>query len=415
MSSNGLAAYRALQRKHDLEDAVRRREKLSPAAVKIDETLAIMDNQIDWLTRLTPVNIDKIKGEFIASGFSYMPDSEYGEGLTNDAPVLRKHLFALPIDDIENPLIEALLIEKQRELDRQIELVRMRDRDGFILASVDLFGSVEEHLLELAHDIMDNVPVLPCDEADCDANVVANAAHKASAYYASYNSHFKCDVIIDPNPGTGLYTSLGNFHIAHDYRVTNARIDPLIQHEIGTHIVTRHNGRCQPLHTLAGGLADYDVLQEGLAVMAEYLAGYLPADRLRILAARVIAAHMAVEEYKGAEIYACLTEEFQMNSDMAFETAVRAKRGGGLTKDALYLKGLSELLAYLHHDGEMEILFLGKFSLKQLHSLEKLLEQGVLTPPDLIPQYLLNKSAQERLNRVRSLPLCSLYQESPEQ
>ena len=124
---------------------------------------------------------------------------------------------------------------------------------------------------------------------------------------------------------------------------------------------------------------------------------------------------MAVEEYKGAEIYACLTEEFQMNSDMAFETAVRAKRGGGLTKDALYLKGLSELLAYLHHDGEMEILFLGKFSLKQLHSLEKLLEQGVLTPPDLIPQYLLNKNAQERLNRVRSLPLCSLYQESPEQ
>ncbi|HEY9091772.1 tyrosine/phenylalanine carboxypeptidase domain-containing protein [Parasphingorhabdus sp.] len=415
MSSSGLAAFRASQRKHDLEDDSRRRAKLSPAAAQIDEALAIMDSQIDWLTRLTPVNIDKIKTEFIASGFRYMPDSEYGEGLSNDAPVLRKHLFALPIDEIENPLIEALLIEKQRELDRQIELVRMRDRDGFILASVDLFGSVGEQLLEQADDIMKNVPALPSDEADCDANAVAHAARKATAFYTSSNPDFKCDVIIDPNPGTGLYTSMGNFHIAYDYRVANSRIDPLIQHEVGTHVVSRHNGLCQPLHTLAGGLADYDVLQEGLAVMAEYLAGYLPADRLRILAARVIAAHMAIEEYKGAEIYACLAEEFHMNSDMAFETAVRAKRGGGLTKDALYLKGLSELLAYLHHDGEMEILFLGKFALKQLHSLEKLLEQGVIIPPDIIPQFLHNRNAQERLNRVRSMSLCSLYQESPEQ
>jgi len=123
---------------------------------------------------------------------------------------------------------------------------------------------------------------------------------------------------------------------------------------------------------------------------------------------------MAVEECSGADIYACLFEEFGMDTDTAFNTALRAKRGGGLTKDALYLKGLSELLAYLHHDGDMEILFLGKFALKQLHSLEKLLEQGIISPPDIIPQFLTDAGAQKRLQRVRSLPLNSLYQESPE-
>lgn len=388
--------------------------RLSPVEAKIDEELARMDGQIDWLTRLTPVNINAIKSAFVASGYRDMPDSEYGEGLRNDATLLRRQLFALPIDEIENPLIEALLIEKQRELDRQIELVRMRDRDGFILASVDLFGSVDEHLLDQAHEIMASVPIKVADEADSDAHAVAHAARKATAYYASRNPAFKCDVLIDPNPGNALYTSFGNLHIAKDYRVPSSRIDPLIQHEIGTHVVTRHNGRCQPLHTLAGGLSDYDELQEGLAVMAEYLAGYLPADRLRILAARVIAAHMAVEECSGAEIYACLSEEFQMEADTAFNTALRAKRGGGLTKDALYLKGLSELLAYLHHDGDMEILFLGKFALKQLHSLEKLLELGIINPPDIIPVFLTEANAQKRLARARSLPLNSLYQESPE-
>ncbi|WP_373491164.1 tyrosine/phenylalanine carboxypeptidase domain-containing protein [Parasphingorhabdus sp.] len=388
--------------------------RLSPVEAQVDEELAKMDSQIDWLTRLTPVNINAIKSAFVASGYRDMPDSEYGEGLSNDAPVMRRQLFALPIDQIENPLIEALLIEKQRELDRQIELVRMRDRDGFILASVDLFGSVDEHLLDQAHDIMAQVPAKGADEADRDANAVAHVARKATAFYATQNSDFACDVIIDPNPGTALYTCFGNLHIATDYCVPASRINPLIQHEIGTHVVTRHNGRCQPLHTLAGGLSDYDELQEGLAVMAEYLAGYLPADRLRILAARVIAAHMAVEESSGADIYACLTEEFHIGADMAFDTALRAKRGGGLTKDALYLKGLSELLAYLQHDGDMEILFLGKFALKQLHSLEKLLEQGIIHPPDIIPSFLTDADARKRLQRVRSLPLHALYQESPE-
>jgi len=391
-----------------------RYQRLSPTAAAIDEELARMDSQIDWLTRLTPVNFNAIKSAFIASGYRDMPDSEYGEGLSNDAPVLRRQLFALPIEEIDNPLIEALLIEKQRELDRQIELVRMRDRDGFILASVDLFGSVDEQLLEQAHDIMALVPRKAPDEADSDANAVAHAGRKATAFYASQNPDFTCEVIIDPNPGTALYTSFGNLHIATDYRVPASRINPLIQHEIGTHAVTRHNGRCQPLHTLAGGLSDYDELQEGLAVMAEYLAGYLPADRLRILAARVIAAHMAVDECSGADIYACLFEQFGMDAETAFSTALRAKRGGGLTKDALYLKGLSELLAYLHHGGDMEILFLGKFALKQLHSLEKLLEQGIVSPPDIIPQFLTDAAAQKRLQRVRSLPLNSLYQESPE-
>ena len=63
------------------------------------------------------------------------------------------------------------------------------------------------------------------------------------------------------------------------------RVDPLIQHEVGTHTITRFNGRCQPLDTLECGLADYDALQEGIAVLAEYMAGNMPPSRLRVLAA----------------------------------------------------------------------------------------------------------------------------------
>ena len=51
----------------------------------------------------------------------------------------------------------------------------------------------------------------------------------------------------------------------------------LLQHEIGTHVVTHVNGSRQPLRLLGAGLAGYDETQEGLAVFAEYLVGGLTA------------------------------------------------------------------------------------------------------------------------------------------
>ena len=389
-------------------------QALCEAAIGVDRALEKMDRKIDWLERLTPVNIDEIWDGFQASAFRSMPDSQYGEGLDRDAPVLRSELFELPVREIKNPLIEALLLEKQRELDRQIELVRMRDKDGFILASIDLFGHVSERLLQTALDLLETVPIFPADDEDVGVSEVCEAAEAAISGYRERAADFRCEVVVDPTPGTSMYVSAGNFHVAHDYRTSRYRVEPLIAHEIGTHVVTRHNGRRQPLHTLAGGLCDYDVLQEGLAVLGEYLAGYLPADRLRILAARVVAAHMAVGEEKGAEIYSCLVDEHGIRSKDAFDTAVRAKRGGGLTKDALYLKGLEELIAYLSHDDEFEILFLGKFGLKQLPSLQKLIDQGILHRPELLPAYYNDEAARQRLAQARKLPLKALYQERPQ-
>lgn len=387
--------------------------RLCAAAIEVDRALARMDEQVDWLTRLTPVNIAEIWDGFRASNYREMPDSRFGEGLENDAPVLRSELFAPPVRKIENNLLQALMLEKQREIDQQIELVRMRGKDGFILASIDLFGHVSEQLLQDARDLLDEVPTVPADPDDVGAAEICDAARLEVAEYRRRHPQFQCEVLVDPTPGTSLYVSQGDFHVAHDFRTSRSRVVPLIQHEIGTHAVTRHNGLRQPLRTLAGGLADYDELQEGVAVLAEYLAGYLPAQRLRTLAARVVAAHMAVEERSGPEIYACLIEEHRIDSETAFDTALRAKRGGGLTKDALYLKGLAELLAYLRGGGEFEILFLGKFALKHLHSLGTLIDEGILHQPEILPPYLEDTSAMARLAQARQIPLKQFYQKSP--
>lgn len=388
-------------------------DAMDDAAVAVDIALAQMDARVDWLSRLTPINAAEIWEGFAASGFHEMPDSIFADGLQRDAPMLRKALFSLPIHDIGNRLVQALMLEKQREIDSQIELVAMRDEAGFILASINLFGHVNERLLALAHDVLDTVPVFPDDHHDAGATEMAAAAEAEVARIQAQQPDFACEVIIDPHPGVSLYVSQGNLHIAPDFNAPSSRIGPLIQHEIGTHAISRHNGRRQPLKVLAGGLADYDELQEGLAVLAEYLSGYLPAERLRTLAARVIAADMAVREAPGPEIFACLAEDHAIPQDTAFDTALRAKRGGGLTKDALYLKGLAELLAYLANDGDLEVLMLGKFALKHLHTVEQLLDAGVLVPPEILPAWLAGEAARRRLGDARVTPLAALYQEHP--
>jgi uncharacterized protein (TIGR02421 family) len=394
-------------------EAPTREQGLCEVALSVDSALARMDAQVDWLSHLTPLNVAEIWEGFVASDYREMPECRFTQGLGEEAPTLRRELFTLPVNKIAHPLIEALLLEKQREIDQQIELVEMRGQAGFVLASMDLFGHADEHLLASAEEVLDKVPVLPADDCDVAAAQVVAAACAEVARIRAIHPDFASEVLRNPHPGVSLYVSKGDLHVASDFTAPTARIDPLIQHEIGTHAVSHHNGRRQPLRVLASGLAGYDELQEGLGVLAEYLAGYLPAVRLRTLAARVIAADMAAREAMGPEIFACLVEDHAIPPATAFDTTLRAKRGGGLTKDALYLKGLGELLGYLARGGEIECLMLGKFALRHVHTIERLLDEGLLSPPEILPAFITGQAAQQRLADARNTPLHALYQECP--
>ena len=70
-------------------------------------------------------------------------------------------------------------------------------------------------------------------------------------------------------------------------------------------MLTYYNGRAQPFRQLYSGLAGYDALQEGLAVLAEYLVGGLTRPRLRLLAARVLAAQSVTD---GASFVDCFRQ-----------------------------------------------------------------------------------------------------------
>ena len=70
----------------------------------------------------------------------------------------------------------------------------------------------------------------------------------------------------------------------------------LAHHEIGVHLVTTLNGRAQPLKVLSIGCPLNTMTQEGMTILAEYLAGCLTIKRLKILALRVLAVDSMLKE-----------------------------------------------------------------------------------------------------------------------
>jgi uncharacterized protein (TIGR02421 family) len=175
----------------------------------------------------------------------------------------------------------------------------------------------------------------------------------------------------------------------------------LLHHEIGTHALTYFNGLAQPFRQLSLGLPGYDELQEGLAVLAEFLSGGLTPSRLRTLAARVVAVHMLLDGASFVDVFRELHHRNGFQQEAAFTITTRVFRGGGLTKDAVYLRGLLRILEYLGSGGSLETLFVGKIAAHHVKMIRELQARNVLVPAPLLPRYLEDRRAKERLERVR--------------
>lgn len=383
---------------------------LPPAAHLVDDEMARISLEFDWLKAVSPLGTAQLWDDFRASGCRETPRFRYPEpGI--DIGRTRQRLLELPIRDIEDPVLEALLAEKQHELDRHLELIELRATVGFLQVSIDLFGVAAPDLYATAQHILDAVPADATPISECvSVDEVRAAAHRQFAHYRARCPDFAAEVEISDDITAGLMVSKDKLVVCTTLRIPRDRLDALLHHEIGTHIVTFHNGSHQPLQQLQFGLAHYDELQEGLGVLAEYLAGNLPASRLRTLAARVVAVRRLTEGASFSDVYHELRTRHRFAGRAAFVISTRVFRGGGLTKDVVYLRGLRELIEYLREGHAFDRLFVGKFSLAELPAIERLHRNRQLAPPALLPSYLHNAQAEQRLAECVDVPLEHLYQ-----
>jgi hypothetical protein len=139
-----------------------------------------------------------------------------------------------------------------------------------------------------------------------------------------------------------------------------------------------------------------------LAVLSEYLVGGLSKPRLRLLAARVVASQLLVDGASFIDTFRQLDRDCDFPQRTAYTVTMRTYRGGGLTKDAVYLRGLVEILDYLKKGVQLDPLFVGKIAADHIPFIRELQHRKVLRPPPLTPRYLELPGVPERLGRVRN-------------
>ncbi len=397
-TSCGVASFNALGRKY-----------LKEKVFEIDKKLADIENSYQFLWLVSPVNIHKIKETFLESKYKKLLDYHY-RLLPIDPDVLKRKLYNLRFEDIDDPAMSYLFREKREELDQQITMLSERGTKNFLYDSVRLYQGIDPHLFSEAKQILEKIPEVDFTENDqtLDSKAFSSLARKEFDFFRNQDENFKCKVHIRKDVNI-MMVSQGELYIPEDYKLSEIDAKGLIQHEVGTHVLTYHNGLQQPLKQLSIGLADYDPLQEGLAVMSEYLVNALTPNRLRTLAGRVIAGEAVKQGGDFQEIFRLLTLTYDFSTERAFNITSRIMQGGGFLKDIIYLKGLVDLRKYLQKGGDYESLLTGKFALKHTKIIEELTDRKVLKTGALRPSYLLNEESAKRIKLIRDgLPISQM-------
>jgi len=378
------------------------RRELIPKIWEIDEQLVEIDKRIKFLMLVSPVNGAKAWNEFKKNRYRQVPVFHY-RMLPDDPELLKRSLYNIRVEDIDDPTLGFLFREKRAETDKMLTMLIERESPDFFYGSLQLFGGVGNKLISEAKNILDFMPNGESDDnrggeyynARQFARLAKEELMFLSAQWPGVKNHVEIKNTID-----SMMVDKGVFYIPAKIRISKKRAEALIQHEIGTHVLTYYNGKNQPLKLLSSGVSGYEELQEGIAVLAEYLSGGLSRARMKVLAGRVMAVDSLINHHDFVKTFEMLTAEYHFKPDEAFFMTMRVYRGGGFTKDAIYLRGFLSVIRYLKKGNPLEPLLIGKIRQNYLPVVNELISREILKPVSIIPRYLTDADSLKRLSLI---------------
>lgn len=219
------------------------------------------------------------------------------------------------------------------------------------------------------------LPTIPASSADgqlCLRGLIERVALAAGLHVS---------VRVEPNLTAGAATGDHTVFVA-DRHFTLREAWRLAVHEVLGHLTAAENGGLQPLRLLEWGTAFSFADQEGVAISIEAAFGVLDRARLRALAGRVLATRSMHAGAAFGETARTLLRDYGFSASEAIAISERAYRGGGVARDAGYLRGYLRVREALAR-GETTIdeLRMGRVGLDALPELRSLRAQGLIHPP----------------------------------
>ena len=369
------------------------------AALDADRKLDKVARSFDFLLSVSPINSREAMERFFAASETKPPKFRY-RPLTVDPAAAKRDLYAVDLSIIEDPLLERLLSEKRQEIDHQLTMLATRNTGAFKAASLLQYGTVGNRLLADAQAILARPKRAKAAGEVVGAIDVAAAAHDLVSRYRAIDDRFDATIEIRDDVGS-LLVSGGKLMIAGNTAMLRSRVDALLAHEISIHLLTYFNGAAQGLTAFRTGLANYEGVQEGLGVFAEWAVGGLSEPRMRLLAGRVVAVAAMLDGAEFIDVYRDLVDRYRLRRKAAFDISTRVFRSGGFAKDLIYLKGFQDVMALVGQGAALDPFWIGKIAVDHVDEIEELMQRNLVRPPLFQPEFFGRADVQRRIAAVR--------------
>ncbi len=360
---------------------------LDESILRVDTALYRLVKDFEILSYVNPINIEHEKKLFFQHKCQQNPQFRYSH-LTINPFELKRKLYRISVENIMDIHIQKMYKEVIDSYADKVDMLANLGNEKFLINCLRYFGSPSEEDIKNANFLIYSPDMSDEDDAENIDTETAAGIFLQSA--AAYGFKFKIETSNKLTSKALVNNSRQALILKKGAMFSRRNLEALVHHEIGVHMVTTINARLQPIQLFNIGLPLNTLTQEGLAILSEYFSGNLTTMRLKELGLRVIAAHLIVKGYDFKETFAALTQEYKMPAEKAFYLTTRIYRGGGFTKDYLYLRGFRDILKYYRAGKSLNLLLIGKTSLAYADIIQEMIERGMLKPPKYLSLCLQN-------------------------
>ena len=354
-------------------------KKIDPALSKIDKDLFRLTKNFELLAYINPINNTSEQNKFIKNNASSTPKFRYSPIKINPYE-LKKELSNLPTASISDVSIRHLYESIINSYFDKIDLLSSLNTPKFLYNSLRYFGRPSKKDINNAKYLL-HLPEIAIEPTKAPSLGTDEAIISFRKGLDEYGFDSKIELSKRVISQVMVLNSKKTIQFRPDAKFTRSEINALVAHEIGVHMVTTMNSASQKLKLFSVGFPVNTETQEGLAILSEYLSGNITMKRLKKIALRVIVVDMMCSGANFIECFNFIKQNHITNPNEAFTLVTRIFRGGGFTKDYLYLSGFVKILRFWNNDNDLNPLLIGKTSLNFYNVIDEMIEREMVEKP----------------------------------
>jgi hypothetical protein len=274
------------------------------------------------------------------------------------------------------------------------------DSNKRLKISLQKYGKTKKRLVKKAKKDLEKLKGHVREKKEISAKEISKALEKAIKSYGIQVKRGRkkkegyWNIIGRKKPETSIDPLLKEISYCKKRMFSKESLKRLPNHEISRHLLSAENASIQPIKIFRTGVRGYLPTEEGLAMWCEEQTKTLDLTAFQKYAARYLLADLAIRKKTFRECFQELIK-YGIDADEAWETTKRCFYGGdgknpSSVKVQVYYQGYHEIKDFLKKNKKINksIFWIGKFKLKDLKIITKLLKQGYLTKPKYLPYFI---------------------------